>query len=86
MSAPATTTVEFDRELLGKLRQRSPGKSDRELLEDLAVIGLGDEAIARMREAFAGVDPREIETQAATAVREARHELAAEQATAERTD
>jgi hypothetical protein len=80
MSTPATTTVEIDRELLSELRERSPGRSDRELLEDLAASRLGDETIARMREAFADVDPQAIESEAVNAVREVRHEIAAEQA------
>jgi hypothetical protein len=84
MTLPATTTVEIDRELLAELRQRSPGKSDRELLEDLAVIRLGDETIARMRGAFADVDPHEIEGEAVKAVRDVRHEMTAESAAAER--
>jgi hypothetical protein len=80
MSPAATTTVEIDRELLSELRERSPGKSDRELLEDLAARRLGEETIARMREAFADVDPQEIEGEAVRAVSEVRHEMAAEQA------
>jgi hypothetical protein len=80
MSPPATTTVEIDRELLSELRERSPGRSDRELLEDLAASRLGDETIARMREAFADVDPQAIAGEAVSAVREVRHEMAAERA------
>lgn len=45
----ATTTVEIDSDLLAWLRERSPGKSDRELLEDLASVTLGFETIARVR-------------------------------------
>jgi hypothetical protein len=38
MSTPGTATVEFDEELLNQLRQGAPGKTDRELLEELAII------------------------------------------------
>jgi len=37
----ATTNVEIDTELLGRLRARHPGKDDRALIEDLARIELG---------------------------------------------
>src|ERR1035441_10795190 len=56
----ATTTVEIDSDLLARLRERSPGKSDRELLEELATVTLGFETIQRVRQrtADAGVDQR----------------------------
>jgi hypothetical protein len=77
MAAPATTTVEFDRELLERLRKRRPEKSDRELLESLARIQLGREASARVKERFAGVSSEEIEREAVKAAREVRRERAA---------
>jgi hypothetical protein len=43
----ATTMVEIDSDLLVRLRERSPGKSDRELLEELATVTLGFEARRR---------------------------------------
>jgi hypothetical protein len=74
----STTTVEIDTALLERLRERTPGKSDRQLVEDLARLQLGREAMARARERFRGVPSEEIEREAVKAVREARHELAAE--------
>jgi hypothetical protein len=73
-----TTTVEIDTALLERLRKRSPGKSDRQLVEDLARIQLGREAMTRARERFRGVPSEEIEREAVKAVREARREIAAE--------
>jgi hypothetical protein len=73
----ATTTVEIDRELLSRLRERRPEKSDRELIEGIARIQLGLEASARARERFAGVPSEEIEREAVKAAREARRERAA---------
>jgi hypothetical protein len=57
MAATATTTVEIDNELLSRLRERSPGKNDREALERAARIQLGFETIPRAQErsAAAGV-------------------------------
>lgn len=77
MSPPGAVTVEFNEELLAQLRQDAPGKSDRELLEDLAVIKLGDKAIARIREAFADVPQEEIEREALKGVRKVRRKRAA---------
>lgn len=77
MAATPTTPVEIDSELLERLRSRSPGRSDRELLERLARIHLGWEASERARERFAGVPSEEIEREAIKAVREVRHERAA---------
>jgi hypothetical protein len=37
----ATTRVEIDDELLERLRARHPGKDDRALIEDLALVELG---------------------------------------------
>jgi hypothetical protein len=76
MTAPSTTTVEIDTALLERLRKRSPGKSDRELVEDLATITLGFETIARVQERNADEDEDEVMAEAVTAVREVRRELA----------
>jgi hypothetical protein len=75
----ATTTVEIDSDLLARLRERSPGKSDRELLEELATVTLGFETIQRVRRrgADAGVDQQEIEDEAVRVVREHRRRRAA---------
>lgn len=80
MSSPSNKTVDvkFDRDLLERLRERRPEKSDRELLESLARIQLGRDASARVRERFAGVPSEEIEREAVKAVREVRSEMAAE--------
>jgi hypothetical protein len=74
MSAAGTTAVEIDNELLERLRQRSPGKSDRETLERVARIQLGFETIRRVQErnAAAGVDDEEVMAEAVRAVRESR--------------
>lgn len=75
----ATTSVQIDSELLAGLRERSPGKSDRELLEDLAIVTLGFETIQRVRQrtADAGVDQQEIEDEAVRVVHEHRSRRAA---------
>lgn len=75
MAAP-TTTVEIDSNLLKRLRQRRPAKSDRELLESVARIQLGREASDRASERFQGVSSDEIEREAVKAVREVRRERA----------
>ena len=72
----STTTVEVDTALLERLRERAPGKSDREQLEDVARIQLGREASARARERFRGTSSEEIEREAVAAVREVRRERA----------
>lgn len=77
MAASATIKVEFDRELLSRLRRRRPEKSDRELLESAARIQLGREASDRARERFAGTPSEEIEREAVKAGREVRQERAA---------
>jgi len=74
MNVTGTTTVEFDQKLLAELRQRTPGKSDRELLEELAVTRLGDDAIGRIREAFAEIPQEDIEGEAVKGVRDVRRE------------
>jgi hypothetical protein len=79
MSAVGTTTVEIDSELLGRLRERSPGRSDRETLERVARIQLGFETIRRVQErnAASGVDDEEVMAEAVRAVRESRRARAA---------
>lgn len=74
MSTSGTTAVEIDNELLERLRQRAPGKSDRETLERVARIQLGFETIRRVQErnAAAGVDDDEVMAEAVRAVREGR--------------
>lgn len=75
MSA-STTTVEIDTALLERLRERSPGKSDRELLEDIATITLGFETIARVQQRNADADADEVLSEAVKAVHEVRRESA----------
>ena len=55
MSASGTAAVEIDNELLERLRQRAPGKSDREMLERVARIQLGFETIRRVQQHDAAV-------------------------------
>jgi hypothetical protein len=50
MAASSTIKVEFDRELLERLRQRHPEKSDRELLESMATMTLGRESLRRVQD------------------------------------
>jgi hypothetical protein len=50
MAASPTIKVEFDRELLERLRQRRPERSDRELLESMAKMTLGRESLRRVQE------------------------------------
>jgi hypothetical protein len=73
----ALEAVERDARVLRMLRERDPQKSERELMEDLTVIKEGDEAIERIGERFADVDPEEIEREAVKAVREVRLETCA---------
>lgn len=82
MNAPTTTTIEFDSDLLRRLRERTPGKSDREALEGVARIQLGFDTIRRVQErnADAGVDDDEVMAEAVRAVRESRRERAARRA------
>jgi hypothetical protein len=77
MAATSTIKVEFDRELLERLRRRRPDTGDRELLESAARIQLGREASDRARERFSGVSSEEIEREAVKAAREVREERAA---------
>jgi hypothetical protein len=45
MGTATTTRVEIDTAILERLRERFPGRTDRELLEAAAQIRLGREAI-----------------------------------------
>ncbi|HEY2333491.1 MAG TPA: hypothetical protein VGH58_00590 [Solirubrobacterales bacterium] len=81
MAATPTTRVEIDTDLLDRLRQRRPEKSDRELLESAARIQLGREATAQVRKRFAGIPSEEIEREAIKAVRQVRAERAADHRT-----
>jgi hypothetical protein len=74
-------TVEIDSELLSRLRERSPGKSNREALERIARIQLGFETIRRAQErsAAAGVDEDEVMAEAVRGVHESRRSRAGEQ-------
>lgn len=67
----ATTRVEIDSELLERLRARHPGKDDRELIEDLARVELGFNALhaVQQRNALAEDEAAEL---ALRAVRESR--------------
>jgi hypothetical protein len=76
MTGSSTTTVEIDTALLERLRKRSPGKSDRELLEDLATITLGFETIARVQQRNADADEDEVMAEAVKAAHEVRREMA----------
>jgi hypothetical protein len=78
LSAPATTTIDFDNDLLRRLRERAPGKSARKTLERVARIQLGFDTIRRVQErnAAIGVDDDEVMAEAVRAVRESRKERA----------
>lgn len=82
MNAPVTTTVEFDSDLLRRLRERTPGKSAREALERVARIQLGFDTIRRVQErnAAAGVDDDDVMAEAVRSVRESRRERTARRA------
>ena len=58
--ATATTSVEIDTSLLERLRERFPGRSDRELLEAAARIRLGRDAIREAQERSALSDDEAI--------------------------
>jgi hypothetical protein len=73
----ALKAVEQDAHVLRVLRERDPQKSEQELMESLVKIKRGREARERIGQAFEGVDPEEIEREAAKAVREGRQEAAA---------
>lgn len=74
----ALEEVERYSRTLKVLRERHPQKSESELMESLARIKEGDEAIKRIRERFRGVPSEEIEREAVKAVREVRVEAATE--------
>jgi hypothetical protein len=82
MTASGTTTVEIDSELLEQLRERAPGRSDRETLERVARIQLGFETIRRVQErnAAAGVDDDEVMAEAVRSARDTRNARAARRA------
>lgn len=69
-----TVKVDFDGDLLERLRARRPGKDDRTLLEDLARIELGFEAIAEAQRRNA-LSEEEANALAMRAVREVRAEM-----------
>ena len=73
MSAPRTTPVDFDADLLAELRAEEPGKGDRELLEDLAIRRLGIATARRTRARF-NLTEEEATALALRAVREVRAE------------
>jgi len=68
--------VERHARTLKVLRRRRPEKSERDLMESLARIKEGDEAIKLIRTRFEGIPSEEIEREAVKAVDEARAELA----------
>jgi hypothetical protein len=72
----ALQEVERYAHTLKVLRKRHPEKSERDLMELLATIKEGDEAIKLIRTRFEGVPSEEIEREAVKAVREVRAESA----------
>jgi uncharacterized protein len=52
MGTATTTSVDIDTSLLKQLRERFPGRSDRELLEAAARIRLGRDALSEAQESF----------------------------------
>jgi hypothetical protein len=71
----ATTKIDFDSELLAKLRARRPGKDDRTLLEELARIELGFDTLAgvQRRSALSDQDATELAVRAVRELRSQRH-------------
>jgi hypothetical protein len=69
-----TVKIDFDGDLLARLRARRPGKDDRTLLEELAQIQLGFEAIAESQSRNA-LSEDEANALAMRAVREVRAEM-----------
>jgi len=65
-AAATTTRVEIDSELLARLRARHPGKDDRALVEDLARVDLGFNALraAQQRNALAEQDAADLAVRA----------------------
>lgn len=74
MSDSPTTAVEIDTELLKELRAESPGKPDRELLEDMARLQTGYATVRRLQERF-NLSEDEAMAVGVEAVREARRML-----------
>ena len=69
-----TVQIEIDGELLSRLRARYPGKTDRELIERLAIVDLGMAVLRDNRRLDA--DPADVVlAEAVKAVHEARDEL-----------
>jgi hypothetical protein len=68
-----TKTVEFDSELLERLRQRRPEMGDRQLLESMARMTLGRETLRRVQERSTLSEDEAIEL-GVKAVHEARHD------------
>ena len=69
-----TVQIEIDGELLSRLRARYPGKTDRELIERLAIVDLGMAVLRDNRRLDA--DPEDVVlAEAVKAVHEARDEL-----------
>lgn len=66
-----TTSVEIDTELLKRLRERRPERSDRELLESMALIALGRATLRTMQKRNALTEDEAIAL-GVRAVREAR--------------
>jgi hypothetical protein len=69
-----TVKIDFDGDLLARLRARRPGKDDRTLLEELARIELGFETLAEVQRRNA-LSEQEATDLAVRAVREVRAEL-----------
>lgn len=72
----ALQEVERYAHTLKVLRRRHPEKSESDLMELLATIKDGDEAIKLIRTRFEGIPSEEIEREAVKAVREVRAEAA----------
>jgi hypothetical protein len=72
----ALQEVERYAQTLKVLRKRHPEKSERDLMESLATIKEGDEAIKLIRTRFEGIPSEEIEREAVKAVLEVRAESA----------
>jgi hypothetical protein len=70
----ATTSVEIDSELLARLRERWPEKSDRQLIEDLVLIQLGFAALrgSQQRNALSEEEAVELGVRAVHEARSAR--------------
>ena len=70
----ATTSVEIDSELLARLRERWPEKSDRQLIEDLVLIQLGFAALrgSQQRTALSEEEAVELGVRAVHEARSAR--------------